>query len=175
MISAGKAGKKMDQVKIGKFIAQLRRENGMTQEALGEKLGVTNKTISRWETGTYMPDIEMLQLLGQNFDVSINEILAGQRLSDEEFRQKAEENVIAVSKASVFSLEEKKTYYKKKWHKDNRTWLIAMTVVVVAVTIVLPLVVGKSWFIGSCPIVSLICYAYMNNKMMTYVENNIYQ
>ncbi len=165
----------MDQVKIGKFIAQLRRENGMTQEALGEKLGVTNKTISRWETGTYMPDIEMLQLLGQNFDVSINEILAGQRLSDEEFRQKAEENVIAVSKASAFSLEEKKTYYKKKWRKDHMVWLVSMAVVVVAVTIVLPLVVGKPWFIGACPIVSLIYYVYMNNKMMIYVENNIYQ
>ena len=175
MISAGKAEEYMDQVKIGKFIAQLRRENGMTQEALGEKLGVTNKTISRWETGAYMPDIEMLQLLGQNFGVSINEILAGQRLSDEEFRQKAEENVIAVSKASAFSLEEKKAYYKKKWRKDNRTWLIAMSVVVIAVTIVLPLAVGKPWFIGTCPIAALICYAYMNNKMMIYVENNIYQ
>ena len=165
----------MDQVKIGKFIAQLRRENGMTQESLGESLGVTNKTISRWETGAYMPDIEMLQLLGQKFGDSINEILAGQRLSDEEFRQKAEENVIAVSKASAFSLEEKKAYYKKKWRKDNRTWLIAMSVVVIAVTLVLPLAVGKPWFIGTCPIAALICYAYMNNKMMIYVENNIYQ
>ena len=165
----------MDQVKIGKFIAQLRRENGMTQEALGEKLGVTNKTISRWETGAYMPDIEMLQLLGQNFGVSINEILAGQRLSDEEFRQKAEENVIAVSKASAFSLEEKKTYYKKKWRKDHMVWLVSMAVVVVVVTIVLPLVVGKPWFIGTSPIAALIYYVYMNNKMMAYVENNIYQ
>ena len=165
----------MDQIKIGKFIAQLRRESGMTQETLGEKLGVTNKTISRWETGAYMPDIEMLQLLGQSFGVSINEILAGQRLSDEEFRQKAEENVIAVSKASAFSLEEKKTYYKKKWRKDHMVWLVSMAVVVVAVTIVLPLVVGKPWFIGTCPVVALIYYAYMNNKMMTYVENNIYQ
>ena len=165
----------MDQVKIGKFIAQLRRESGMTQEALGEKLGVTNKTVSRWETGAYMPDIEMLQLLGQNFGVSINEILAGQRLSDEEFRQKAEENVIAVSKASAFSLEEKKTYYKKKWRKDHMVWLVSMAVVVVAVTLVLPLVVGKPWFIGTSPIAALIYYVYMNNKMMAYVENNIYQ
>ena len=52
----------MNPVKIGKFIAELRRKNGLTQEALGEKLGVTNKTISRWENGNYMPDIEMLQL-----------------------------------------------------------------------------------------------------------------
>ena len=59
----------MDQVKIGKFIAKLRNENNLTQEALGEKLGVTNKTISRWENGHYLPDIEMLQLLSKEFNV----------------------------------------------------------------------------------------------------------
>lgn len=48
----------MDQIKIGKFIATLRRQSGLTQEKLGEKIGVTNKTISRWENGNYMPDIE---------------------------------------------------------------------------------------------------------------------
>ena len=49
----------MDQVKIGKFLAMLRKKENLTQEELGEKIGVTNKTISRWENGTYMPDIEM--------------------------------------------------------------------------------------------------------------------
>lgn len=53
----------MDQIKIGKFIAALRKDKGLTQEQLGEKLGVTNKTISRWENGNYMPDVEMLSLL----------------------------------------------------------------------------------------------------------------
>ena len=53
----------MDQIKIGRFIAALRKESGLTQEQLGEKLGVTNKTISRWENGNYMPDVEMLSLL----------------------------------------------------------------------------------------------------------------
>ena len=60
----------MDQVKIGKFIAELRRRAGLTQEALGEKIGVTNKTISRWENGDYMPNIEMLQLLAEEFSIS---------------------------------------------------------------------------------------------------------
>ena len=64
----------MDQIKIGKFIAALRKEKGLTQEQLGEKLGVTNKTISRWENGNYMPDVEMLSLLSKEFDVSINEL-----------------------------------------------------------------------------------------------------
>ena len=53
----------MDQIKVGKFIAQLRKEKGITQEELGRRIGVTNKTVSRWENGNYMPDIEMLQLL----------------------------------------------------------------------------------------------------------------
>ena len=55
----------MDQGKIGKFIASLRREAGLTQEMLGEKLGVTNKTVSRWETGSYLPDIETFSLLAR--------------------------------------------------------------------------------------------------------------
>ena len=57
----------MDQIKIGKFIAALRKDKGLTQEQLGEKLGVTNKTISRWENGNYMPDVEMLSLLSKEF------------------------------------------------------------------------------------------------------------
>lgn len=81
----------MDQIKIGKFIATLRRQSGLTQEKLGEKIGVTNKTISPWENGNYMPDIEMLQLLAKEFNVSINELLAGQKMSDEEFRKNADE------------------------------------------------------------------------------------
>lgn len=84
----------MDQVKIGAFIAQLRREKGWTQEELGERLGVTNKTVSRWENGNYMPGIEMLLLMGREFDMSLNELLEGQRLEDEEeFRAAADKNL----------------------------------------------------------------------------------
>ena len=52
---------KMNLVQIGKFISGLRKEQGLTQEQLGEKIGVTNKTISRWETGTYLPPADALQ------------------------------------------------------------------------------------------------------------------
>ena len=71
----------MDQIKMGKFIAALRKEKGLTQEKLGEKLGVTNKTVSRWENGNYMPDVEMLSLLSEEFGVSINELISGERLA----------------------------------------------------------------------------------------------
>ncbi len=83
----------MDQRQIGAFIAQLRREQGWTQEELGGRLGVTNKTISRWENGNYMPDIEMLSLLGQTFQVSLNELVQGRRLEGDDFRSAAEENL----------------------------------------------------------------------------------
>ena len=53
----------MDLIKTGKFLAQLRREAGDTQEQLGEKLGVSNKTVSRWEKGAYLPPVEMLQAI----------------------------------------------------------------------------------------------------------------
>ena len=82
----------MDQIKVGEFLASLRKEKGLTQEALAERIGVTNKTISRWETGTYMPDIEMLLILGEQFDVTVNELLSGERLPDEEIRDKSESN-----------------------------------------------------------------------------------
>ena len=83
----------MDTLKIGKFLKELRKQNNMTQEQLGERIGVTNKTVSRWETGNYMPPIESLRLLSDIFDVSINEILAGERLSEESFKEVAEENI----------------------------------------------------------------------------------
>lgn len=84
----------MDQRQIGAFIAQLRRERGWTQEELGERLGVTNKTVSRWENGNYMPSIEMLALLGRTFGVSLNELVQGRRLEAEDsFRAAAEENL----------------------------------------------------------------------------------
>ena len=98
----------MDQAKVGKFIAALRHEQGLTQEALGQKLGVTNKTVSRWETGNYMPDIELLVPLGETLGVSVNELLAGERLSDEQFRKQADENLVEGVRESCFTVEERK-------------------------------------------------------------------
>ncbi len=163
----------MDQIKTGKFIAKLRKQAGLTQDALGEKVGVTNKTISRWENGNYMPDIDMLQLLSQEFDVSINELLAGEKIPDEDFRKKADENIVAVSKASAFTLQERTAYFKRKWRKEH-IFLFVILGIVLAMTIALPLAFERPEFIGLFPLVALIEYGYQNNKMMIYVENNLY-
>ena len=73
-------GLPMDQGKIGRFIARLRKERGMTQEQLGERLGVSQRTVSRWETGRNMPDIGLLPPLAETLGVTVAELLEGQRL-----------------------------------------------------------------------------------------------
>ena len=74
----------MDQEKIGKFIAELRKENNLTQEQLAEKMGVTNKSISRWENGKTMPDISLLSILSNELNCTIPELLNGKKMTKEE-------------------------------------------------------------------------------------------
>ena len=66
----------MDMTKIGAFLAQLRKEQNLTQAELGEALGVSNKTVSRWETGSYLPPVEMLQALSERYGVGVGEAIA---------------------------------------------------------------------------------------------------
>ena len=73
----------MDQVKIGKLVAELRKEAGMTQEELGERLGVSQRSVSRWETGKNMPDLSLLTPLAETLGVSVTELLAGERIEGE--------------------------------------------------------------------------------------------
>lgn len=163
----------MNQIKTGKFIAELRHGKGLTQESLGERIGVSNKTISRWENGNYMPDIEMLQVLSQFFDVTINELVAGQRLMDEDFREKADENIVLLSQDNPFSRKERETYFKSKWRKDHKALLILLGLLVV-LAFAIPILIHKPWFSCTAPLVATILYGYQNNKMMTYVEHQIY-
>ena len=72
----------MDQKKIGGFLKELRKEKNITQEALAEILQVSGRTVSRWETGSNMPDISLLIKIAEFFDVSILEIINGERKSE---------------------------------------------------------------------------------------------
>ena len=85
----------MDQQKIGLFIASLRKEKNLTQAQLGERLGATNKTVSRWERGNYMPDVSLMRALCDELGISVNELLNGDRLSDDTFRQAADQQLVA--------------------------------------------------------------------------------
>ena len=88
----------MDNERIGKFILELRKQKGMTQKELAEKVRVSDKTISKWECGNSIPDITYLEALCNSLDISVNELLSGQRLSEESYSKKAEENIMALMK-----------------------------------------------------------------------------
>ena len=90
----------MDQIKIGKFIAETRKEQNMTQADLAEKLNISNRAVSKWETGKSMPDPGIMQELCSNLKINVNELLTGERISTEEYNAKAEENLLALSRQS---------------------------------------------------------------------------
>ena len=80
----------MNQQKVGKFIQERRKEKGLTQLELAEKLGVSNRTISKWETGRSLPDYSMFNDLCSELDISINELLSGEKLTKENYQKKLE-------------------------------------------------------------------------------------
>ena len=88
----------MDQIKIGKFIQVCRKEKNLTQSGLAEKLNVTNKAISRWETGRGMPDSSLLLELCNLLGISVNELLSGEKIEPEKYKEKAEENILVITK-----------------------------------------------------------------------------
>lgn len=159
----------MDMVKMGSFLAELRKENNLTQAELGEKLGVTNKTISRWETGNYMPPVEMLEELSNMYGMTINELLSGKKLSTEEYKEMAETNIKATLKASAFSLKEKQEFYKKKWLKDNIAIMVFIGICIIGVFVAGFLM--KESLIGYISLLMLVlAHGWRNNTMMIYVE-----
>ena len=84
----------MEQEKIGKFILQLRKEKGMTQKELAEKLGVTDRAISKWENGRGMPELSLMKALCDELGISVNELLSGEKIESEKYQEKFEENII---------------------------------------------------------------------------------
>lgn len=86
----------MNQEKIGKFIAYCRKEKNMTQEELAQKLHLTDKAISKWENGRCLSDLSILEPLSKTLDVSINEILSGEKIKEEELKDHTDKNIIDV-------------------------------------------------------------------------------
>jgi transcriptional regulator with XRE-family HTH domain len=99
----------MDLIKIGKFLQELRREKGLTQEQLAEKTGVARRTVSRWETGSNMPDMDILIELSDLYSVDLREILSGERKS-EKMNEELKETVLQVAD---YSNEEKERLLKR--------------------------------------------------------------
>ena len=162
----------MDMVKIGSFLAELRKEHNLTQAELGEKLGVTNKTISRWETGNYMPPVEMLKELSNMYDITINELLSGRKLTTVEYKQMAETNIKETLKESAFTLKEKQQFFKNKWLKEHAMTIVITYILWMLFALALTKYDLPVYLIGG--IGGFTIYAFFHNRMMAYIENYIY-
>ena len=90
----------MDLVKIGRFIAECRKEKGLTQYQLAEKLNITDKAVSKWETGKGMPDVSIMIELCDILGINVNELLSGEKLSEEKYKEKANENIVSMIKVA---------------------------------------------------------------------------
>ena len=102
----------MDQLKIGKFIAECRKQKNLTQMQLAEKLGITDKAISKWERGIAMPDSSIMLELRDILGISVNELLSGEKISMENNNQKNEQLLLDMAK----ELEKKnKTIWNAMW------------------------------------------------------------
>ena len=111
----------MDQLKIGKFIAECRKQKNLTQMQLAEKLGITDKAISKWERGIAMPDTSIMLELCEILGISVNELLSGEKIIMENSNEKNEQLLLDMAK----ELEQKnKTVWKSMW--------VIMTVSIIA-------------------------------------------
>lgn len=84
----------MDNIRTGRFIADLRKEKGWTQVELADKLGVTDKAVSRWETGKGFPDISLMKPISETLEITVNELLVGVRIDPEYSQKKADDTII---------------------------------------------------------------------------------
>lgn len=126
----------MTSKECGNFISELRKEKKLTQKELAEKINVSDKAVSRWETGKGYPDVTSLVSLSEYFDVSVNELLAGKRLTVENIRETADENLI-----SVFEQVQKNK-------KQQNLQVTVYTSVLIIVLLPVLIIIGKELFVS---------------------------
>ena len=145
----------MDQLKIGKFIAECRKKANLTQMQLAEKLGITDKAVSKWERGVAMPDTSIMLELCDILGISVNELLSGERINMENDNQKTEQLLLDMAK----ELEQKnKTVWKSMWV----IMIISMTALFSGILIAAFLIPEGVWqlltIIGICIVFFIPCF-----------------
>lgn len=118
----------MEQIKIGKFISAMRKEQNFTQRELAEKLNISDKTVSKWETGKGLPEVALMLPLCEELKISVNELLSGEKIPEENYRKKAEENMV--------DLVREKEESKKKITISAIVAMVGVSVLVVMILLV---------------------------------------
>ena len=128
----------MDQKKIGNFLKELRKEKNLTQEQAADKLGVSGRTISRWETGAYMPDISLIVDIAEMYDVDVRDIINGER---KDINMNSEVKDVAMKMADYSTMQ---TNSIKKWIKTLSVSLLIVSVFLVIMELVSELMLMRA-------------------------------
>lgn len=88
----------MEQIKIGKFIAEERKAKGLTQRQLADALSISDKTVSKWECGKGLPEVSLMLPLCETLNITVNDLLSGERVCEVDYQKKAEENMMDLMK-----------------------------------------------------------------------------
>ncbi len=145
----------MNQIKIGKFIAECRKKANLTQMQLAEKLGITNRAVSKWETGKSLPDSSVMLELCDILCISVNELLSGEKISMENSNQKNEQLLLDMAK----ELEKKnKTIWTSMW----AIMIVSMTALFAGILIAAFLIPEGIWqiitILGVCIVFLIPCF-----------------
>ena len=158
----------MDQVKIGKFIAERRKANGLTQAELAERLSITDRAVSKWENGRSMPDSSIMLALCKELKISVNDLLNGEVVDMESYNEKVEKQLLEV--------------IKQKEEADRRLlaleWVVGiLSVIVLIVPIIIAAYVQmEDWlrvllvFSGFIPCIVGFCWAIKIEQVAGYYK-----
>ena len=166
----------MNQEKTGKFISEQRKENNMTQEQLAERLNISKNAVSKWERGLNLPDVSIMQDLCKILKITLNELFIGEKITDEKYKEVADNNLLNALENSSFTLKEKIAFYKKKWKKEHISKMILCFISWLVLIITLKLQNVEIYIIATIAgMLSILFYTALYNQMMIYVENNAYK
>ncbi|SDB33597.1 Helix-turn-helix domain-containing protein [Pseudobutyrivibrio sp. YE44] len=159
----------LDQKKIGEFVSSIRKEKGYTQKQLADSIGVSDKAISRWETGRGLPDTSIMPELCRILEININELLSGEHLSAEDYDGKAEKNMVELMKNN------------ENYRKNEKLSSIGMIIgIIILITFVMAIILfGRGqigWFLDIPSLLAVIGIKYIIlgiSKQFGYYLNGI--
>ena len=163
----------MNQEKIGKLIAECRKEKKMTQVELADKLSVTDKSVSKWENGKCLPDVSLYKDLCNILGITLNEFFAGEKIIEEKFKEQADINLFNALENSSFTLKEKIKYYDNKWDKEHLFELTIAMIIIVGF-----IIYGFVKNNGIQFIFMIVGFTYAiweTNRKKSYIERNVYK
>lgn len=163
----------MNQEKIGRLIAELRKEKKLTQAELALKLGVSDKSVSKWENGKCLPDVSLYKDLCNILGISLNEFFAGEKIKEENFKEQADNNLYNALENSSFTLKDKMKYYSDKWDKDHLIELTIITIIIAGFIIFGFIKDNRLQYIFM--IVGVISGIIEKNVKQAYIDRNAYK